>query len=112
MRLWAAYYVAALDAVPAEERLVVHYESFHFDARQEVQRVLRFVDREAEGDAVERAAGVVSDELRRERRAREGGLPQDVEELYVQLCAEAGPVYREAATANPLESGSAAPRAR
>jgi hypothetical protein len=112
MRLWAAYYRAALAAVPAAERLVTHYESFLFNAEEEVRRVLGFVDAGVDDSNVERASAAVSDELRRERRTDDVPLPPDVEDLYERLCSEAGPVFRKAATASSPARGSAVPRAR
>jgi hypothetical protein len=112
MQLWAAYYRAALAAVPADERLVTHYESFLFDAPQEVRRLLSFVDAGVDESDVERAAAAVSDELRRERRTADAALPPDVEDRYELLCSEAGPVFRKALMASSPAPGSAAPRAR
>ena len=105
MELWAAYYRAALAALPAEERLVTHYESFFLDAPAEVGRLLHLVDAPVDEGSVERVSAVVSAELRREQRREDAELPAEVAELYELLCSEAGPVFRELATTSSTARG-------
>jgi hypothetical protein len=93
LRLWHAYNDAILRAIPPEQRLVTHYESYFADAQREVERMLRFLTLDPPPDVLVQATQVVKPYLRHQRSSpwdlAAVELSQEIFALYEQMCAEA-----------------------
>lgn len=97
-QLWLRYYRQILAAVPPPARIVTHYQSYFEDADAEVRRVSGWLGLEVSGEALERARAQVSGGLRHHHVTTDAlkgaGASDEVVELYLRLCDEAGPVCR------------------
>jgi type I restriction-modification system DNA methylase subunit len=117
-QLWLTYYRRLLSSTSAEQRLVTHYQSYFQSAPAELQRVLDWLGAEA-ADAtlvtdatLAKACAHASAELRHHyvttAELFEARVPDEVLGLYLNLCAEAGPVYRQARNNETLDDQSRA----
>ncbi|MCU1267027.1 MAG: Sulfotransferase family [Acidobacteria bacterium] len=97
--LWLAYYRRLLAAVPPKQLLVTHYQSFLHNARAEVRRLSDGVGLQVTDEVVEQACSQVVTGLRHHQATTAQllapNVPAEVLHLYLNLCAEAGPVYRQ-----------------
>ena len=104
--LWLKYNRQLLSAVPAERRLVTHYQSYFQDPGAEVRRVLKWLDVQVSDEEIVRACAHISAGLRHYRMTTSelitAGVPNEVLDLYFSLCAEAGPVYQRVLEREPL----------
>lgn len=95
--LWLTYYREALSAMPPTQRVVTHYESYFQDPNAELQRVANAIGMEVSPGVVSRACAHISSDLRHHRikttEASPIQVPDEVLDLYLELCREAGPVY-------------------
>ena len=86
LALWERYYAAVLDQVPAERRIVTHYDTFFVDPEGEMARLCTFA-------GLEPAVPRVRSELRHHMTAidlGDAGVSDRVRSLYAALCREAG----------------------
>jgi Sulfotransferase family len=91
LSLWEAYYAQVLDAVPAERRIVTHYDAHLRDPAAEAARIIELVAL-PNADAAE-AAGAPDSDLRHQRLEiglAEAGVGAETIRLYERLCEEAG----------------------
>lgn len=99
-QLWLTYYRRLLPAVRPEQRLVTHYRSYFHDPRAELTRVLRWLGLDFSDEALESACAHVVPGLHHHHAGAAeligANVPDEVLGLYFSLCAEAGPVYRQA----------------
>jgi hypothetical protein len=99
LELWQSYNHSLMAAIPAGDRLITHYSAYFPDARHELRRVLDFLGITASNETIERACETVAEELRHHRLGNQGlkeaGVPNDVAMQYLEMCAEAGPVYQQ-----------------
>lgn len=99
-QLWLTYYRQLLPAVRPEQRLVTHYRSYFQDPRAELTRVLHWLGLNVSDEALEGACAHVATGLRHHHAGAaeliEEDAPDELLSLYFSLCAEAGPVYRQA----------------
>jgi sulfotransferase family protein len=107
--LWLAYNRRVLAEAPAEHTVVTHYEAYLYDAPAELRRVVSELGLPIHPDAITRACAVVSP---RPTGIVGGGaigavMPVEVEALYGELCAAAGPVCRRALAQLGTRPGSA-----
>ena len=97
-RLWLHYYRQILSAAPPSSRIVTHYHSYFEDARAEVRRVAGWLGLDASDITAERAGAEVSRAMRHHQvttdELKTAGASDEVVELYLRLCDEAGPVCR------------------
>ena len=97
-QLWLHYYRQIIAAVPPDARIVTHYQSYFEDADAEVRRVCGWLGLEVSGETSERARAQVSGGLRHHHittdALKAAGASEEVVELYLRLCDEAGPVCR------------------
>jgi hypothetical protein len=102
--LWAAYYSRLLAAVQPEQRLVTHFDSQFIDNQAEMRRILQFAGLPVSQAVLNELGAVPKEDLRHNRlemrELLEGCLPWDVVRTYLDLCGEAGPVYRQAFAAD------------
>lgn len=97
LQLWLTYYRELLSAVPPEQRVVTHYQSYFQDPTVELQRVAKAIGMEVSSDVINRACAHISGDLRH-HRAQTSELTAIAESdevivMYDQLCREAGQVY-------------------
>jgi GT2 family glycosyltransferase len=91
LRLWHDYYEAILGAIPAERRLVTHYNVHFKDGGGSAERLLSFVG--LDRAAVHSAVSAFDERLRHhdlEVTLGAAGASPAVVELYRRLCSEAG----------------------
>lgn len=95
--LWLTYYRELLSAVPPQQRLVTHYESYFQDPGAELKRVVNQTGMEVPADVISRACAYISGDLRHHRiktsELAVPNVPEEVLAVYLELCREAGPVY-------------------
>lgn len=98
LALWRTYYATLLDAVPADRRLVTHYDRHFEDVRGEAARLLAFAG--VEGNAARRARDPALRHHQVDVSLVDAGVEEATIELYGELCEEAGvPQHAEAAVA-------------
>jgi hypothetical protein len=86
LELWERYYAAVLDQVPAERRMVTHYDTFFVDPEGEMARLCAFAGLAA-------APPRVRSDLRHHTTGvdlGDAGVSAGVRTLYATLSAEAG----------------------
>lgn len=97
-QLWLHYYRQILSAVPPSARIVTHYQSYFEDFDAEVRRLSDRLGLELSEDAAESARAQVTGALRHHHvttaALKAAGATEEVCELYLRLCDEAGPVCR------------------
>lgn len=107
--LWWAYHERILAAVPAGQRVVTHYEAYFHDPVSELRRVCAALGLTPSRDQLASAAGTVRPDLRHHRRSTvqvlEHVRPVETADLYMRLCAEAGPVYQATLATEPIGPG-------
>jgi Sulfotransferase family len=84
--LWERYYATVLDQVPAERRIVTHYDTFFIDPAGEMARLCAFA-------GLEPAMPRVRTDLRHHATdidLGDVGVSDGVRTLYADLCREAG----------------------
>ena len=95
LALWERYYQSVLELVPADRRVVTHYDTYFLDPAGELRRICDFAGLDAaeldvRADLRHHDVGVSLDEA---------NLGSGLRELYARLCEEAGaPVPRPTAT--------------
>ena len=112
-RLWLHYYRQILSAAPPSSRIVTHYHSYFEDARAEVRRVAGWLSLDPSDETAGRARAQVSGDLRHHRvttdEMKAAGASDEVVELYLRLCDEAGPVCRRLLERESRPGASGAP---
>ena len=98
--LLLTYYRQLLKATSRDTRLVTHYESYFADAGAELRRVLAWLGADGASETVARACAHVSADLRHHyvmtAEAMGTDVPDEILSSYLDLCAEAGPIYQQA----------------
>ena len=104
-QLWMAYNQGFLDAIPAENRIVSHYDSFFSDPRSELSRLLSFLGLTPAEEQMAAALASVKLPLRHNRASINDLLdfspPYELIRLYGDLCFQAGPVFQALNGRNP-----------
>jgi hypothetical protein len=102
--LWLAYYERLLSAVPASRRIVTHYESYFMDPHAELRRLTSALDLPAGASVINAASALRNESQRHHGRSTSELLGSrastEVLNCYLELCAEAGPVYERVAQKN------------
>ena len=95
--LWLTYYRELLSAIPPQQRVITHYESYFRDPTTEVQRLANRIGMAVPPDVITRACAHISDDLRHHRITELSAkdVPDEVHAMYLSLCQEAGPVYQQ-----------------
>lgn len=95
-QLWLTYYRELVSATPPQQRVVTHYESYFDDPRTELHRVANEIGIDVPAGVINRACAHISGDLRHHRiQATEINMQDEVLDLYLKLCEEAGPVYQQ-----------------
>jgi hypothetical protein len=97
--LWLTYYRELLSAIPPQQRVITHYESYFQDPTTELQRVANAIGMEVPAEVISRASAHISGDLRHHRikttELARIDVPDEVLAVYLKLCREAGPVYQD-----------------
>ena len=86
LALWERYYASVLDQVPAERRIVTHYDTFFVDPGGEIARLCAFA-------GLEPAPPRIREDLRHhviDVSLANAGASPTLRALYASLCREAG----------------------
>ncbi|MGH9228297.1 MAG: sulfotransferase family protein, partial [Acidimicrobiales bacterium] len=86
LSLWERYYATVLDQIPAERRIVTHYDTFFVDPEGEMARLCEFA-------GLDPAPPLVRRDLRHHTSGvglADAGVSDGVRSLYAALCKEAG----------------------
>jgi GT2 family glycosyltransferase len=93
LNLWEAYNRRLLAAVPAEKRVVTHYDAYFARETEELERVLYCLGIQANEDMLNRCRSAVSASLRHSELSMHDlgkiGVKAEVRTLYSELCREA-----------------------
>ena len=97
LQLWLTYYRELLSAVPPEQRVVTHYQSYFQDPNSELQRVAKAIGMEVSSDVINRACAHISGDLRHHRiettELAAMNVSDEVLAMYWELCREAESAY-------------------
>jgi GT2 family glycosyltransferase len=100
LKLWLTYNQRLLAAAQPEHRVVTHYDAYFHDPRSELRRITALLNMTASEEDIDRACAAASPALRHNRATTqellEAKVPFEIFKLYMDLCAEAGPVYQAA----------------
>jgi hypothetical protein len=111
--LWADYSARLAAAAPHGRRLVTHYDSYFLDFRAEAGRLARFARLPADESLLAMLSALAKDDLRHNRLPLrdflDGRIQHDIVEVYLDLCAEAGPVLELAHLAHMFDALDPAP---
>jgi hypothetical protein len=95
--LWLAYYETLLSSLQKDNCIVTHFETYFYDPKAELKRVLTFLGIPTKVKLIKEAVETVSEDFYREMMAWElrdkEGLPLSIQEHYTAFCLETGPVY-------------------
>jgi hypothetical protein len=107
--LWLTYHRHLLAAVPGEDRVVTHFDSYFDDPVSELRRVLALVGMDPGGLDLAGPCSTIRPRLAHHRATvtdlAEAGASDELVESYLDLCVEAGPVGTTAS--RPLSKGPA-----
>lgn len=96
--LWWAHYTRLLADVPADARVVTHYDAWFHDPEGELRRVCAALGLTPDAAALSAALATVRPALRHHRtpaaQVLEHVRPPEIADVYMRLCAEAGGVYQ------------------
>ena len=106
--LWKVYNESLLSAVPPEDRVVTHFDSFFSDPQAELSRILEFLKITPTDDQLASAAGSINTTSRHNKVSLNDLLDQatsyELIDLYQQICKQAGPIYETVSGGNPILS--------
>ncbi|MCA1667502.1 MAG: sulfotransferase, partial [Thermomicrobia bacterium] len=104
MTLWYVYNQRLLRAIPREQRIITHYDTYFADAEAEMRRVLGFLALPVADKRIAESCSAVSRGLRHHRfttqQMLDVGVTPAIFDLYTAMCIEAGVMSEE------LSSGS------
>lgn len=95
--LWLSYNRYILAATDPENRIVTHFDTYFYDARSELRRLIDYLEIEVPDRTIDSACKIASIGLKHHNGSIsdliETKAPQQVFELYNELCHQAGSVY-------------------
>lgn len=95
--LWLTYYNRLVAALDAGTFIVTHFESYFYNPKAEVSRVLNFLGVECSNEVIEQACLVVSPGLRNNHSSVSdlvaSGASIDLLRMYKNLCRQAGEIF-------------------
>lgn len=94
VQLWLTYYRELVSATLIEQRVITHYNSYFQDPTTELQRVANMIGMDVPDGVISRACAHISSNLRHHHIESPINVPQEVLDMYLKLCREAGPVYQ------------------
>lgn len=98
--LWTVYNQRLIASIPAEKRLITHYETYFRYPRAELIRLLEYAGLSTDEGTLQQALASITGSLRHNQASLEDlasvGAPPETIELYTALCAQAGPFFRQA----------------
>ncbi|MGE3804446.1 MAG: sulfotransferase family protein [Gemmataceae bacterium] len=106
VELWHTYNRRLLEATRPEERLVTHYESYFHHPEAELRRVLSWLGLATSGPGFEQALASIRRPLKHHETTISATLeqiPPQILDAYMEMCAEAGPVFADWLRQRPIE---------
>ena len=104
--LWLTYYGELLRAIPPQQRVITHYQSYFQDPGAELQRVATEIGMDVPADVISRACAHISGDLRHHRvettELAAVNVSGEVLAMYLKLCREAGPNAPQKVAVGPL----------
>ena len=95
--LWLTYSQQLLAAAEDENRIITHFDSYFHDPQSELRRLLNFLQIEADDETLAKACKTISVDLRHSsgkiNDLLASNAPQNLIQIYKELCLQAGPVY-------------------
>lgn len=102
LKIWQDYHEVLQLSLPADNYIFTHYDSYFYDPRAELIRLLDFLGLKPEQDDIDRAVATVRIDLNRNRTpdhvlrdVKYPPAPIKIVQHYDAFCLEAGPVYRQ-----------------
>lgn len=97
-QLWLKYNQQLVVSSTSSQRIITHYDSFFYDPQAELRRLVDFLGLETSDEQISTACKTISTNLRHNRSDNTSLLanhaPEQVLNLYHELCLRAGDVYR------------------
>jgi hypothetical protein len=101
LELWQIYNQRLLSAVAPGERVITHYSTYFVNPQEELRRLLNFVGISPENNRIEKACLATLPDLKHHQATIESLIgvdaPLNVINLYVEMCSQAGPIYKNIA---------------
>ncbi|NMD06050.1 MAG: hypothetical protein GYA72_09450, partial [Deltaproteobacteria bacterium] len=95
--LWLTYSQQLLAAAEDENRIITHFDSYFHDPQSELRRLLNFLQIAADDETLVKACKTISVDLRHSsgkiNDLLASNAPQNLIQIYKELCLQAGPVY-------------------
>lgn len=95
--LWLTYSQQLLAAAEDENRIITHFDSYFHNPQSELRRLLNFLQIEADDETLAKACKTISVDLRHSsgkiNDLLASNAPQNLIQIYKELCLQAGPVY-------------------
>lgn len=99
LKLWLDYYLRLIADTRPEDRLITHYDSYFIDPENELKRVSSFLGLPLSCSKISKACKTILQPLRHSHFSKRDlprlGASRELLDLYVKLCADAGPVFKD-----------------
>ncbi len=103
--LWTVYNQRLLTAIPAEQLLITHYDTYFKRPQEELLRLLEFTGIPQDLGRLELALTSIAGNQRHNQATMEElrttEAPPEMVDLYATLCAQSGPYYPQAVAVSP-----------
>ena len=97
-RLWYTYYEKLLASVNPDNFIITHYDTYFFDCKAELRRLLSFLDMHKDKKKINMAANSIKSNLKHcqaEWTDHSDFKPSpEITEMYNRLCAQAGSIFQ------------------
>lgn len=112
-QVWQSYYKSLLDQAKDLPFLITHYDSYFYNGEAELQRLIDFLGLATSKTQVREAVYFTKTQLRKhsstDQDLANSVVPLEIVQNYLELCEQAGPVYRELQESRPLAALSLSP---
>jgi len=102
LNLWEIYNRQLISYVQTEKIILTHYESYFFDAKREMERVLSELGLNVSENLIDNAISTVTRSMRHNDLIMQdlinSGVSNDCLNLYNNLCSKSGPIYNRIGT--------------
>lgn len=98
VNLWKMYAEETLRIARNNEYILTHYDTYFYDAKTELSRLLGYLEIPAPTGVINQAASTISSSLRHHMTQIDdlvaANIPSETIDLYLELCSMAGPVFQ------------------
>lgn len=102
LKLWEIYNRQLISYVQPEKMILTHYESYFFDAKREMERVLSELGLNVSENQIDNAISTVTRSMRHNDLIMQdlinSGVSNDCLNLYNNLCSKSGSIYNRIGT--------------